>query len=109
MRMALILMLQLHGPGDHPGGDSWFGADKVKHFFMGAFVQSVAYSAVRATGVSHGTSLAAASGVTAGVSVGKEVWDAHTGGTPSLRDITWDALGAGAATLVLQHSLRAAN
>ena len=106
MRMALLLMLQLHGPGDHPGGDSWFGVDKVKHFFMGGFVQSVAYSAVRATGSSHGTSIATASGVTAAVSIGKEVLDAHTGGTPSLRDLTWDALGAGAATVVLQHSLR---
>jgi uncharacterized protein YfiM (DUF2279 family) len=109
MRMTLLLMLQLHGPGDHPGGDSWFGVDKVKHFFMGAFVQSVAYSAVRATGVGHGASLAAASGVTVGVSVGKEVWDAHTGGTASVRDLTWDALGAGAATIVLQQSLRTPN
>lgn len=109
MRMALLLMLQLHGPGDHPGGDSWFGVDKVKHFFMGAFVQSVAYSAMRATGSSHGASIATASGVTAAVSVGKEVWDAHTGGTPSLRDLTWDALGAGAAVVVLQHSRRTPN
>ena len=109
MRVALLLMLQLHGPGDHPGGDSWFGVDKVKHFFMGAFVQSVAYSAMRATGSSHGTSIATASGVTAAVSVGKEVWDAHTGGTPSLRDLTWDVLGAGAATVVLQQSVRTPN
>ena len=106
--MAILLVLGLHGPGDHPGGDSWFGVDKVKHFFMGAFVQSVAYSAVRATGVSHNASLIAASGVTAGVSIGKEIWDAHTGGDPSARDLTWDALGAGAATLVLDHSLRSA-
>ena len=39
--LRLLLLLQLHGPGDHPGGDSWFGVDKMKHFFMGAFVQSV--------------------------------------------------------------------
>ena len=104
--MAILLALRLHGPGDHPGGDSWLGIDKVKHFFMGAFVQSVAYSAVRSTGVSHGSSLVAASGVTAAVSVGKEIWDAHSGGVPSARDLTWDALGAGAATVLLQHSVR---
>jgi len=102
----LLLVFQLHGPGDHPGGDSWFGADKVKHFFMGAFVQSVAYSAVRATGARHQASLVAATGVTAAVSIGKELFDAHTGGTPSFRDLTWDAAGAAGATLLLQHSVR---
>jgi uncharacterized protein YfiM (DUF2279 family) len=104
--LGLLLVLQLHGPGDHPGGDSWFGADKVKHFFMGAFVQSVSYSAVRAAGAGHNASLMAATGITAGVSVGKELWDAHSGGSPSLRDLTWDAAGAGAATLLLQHSVK---
>jgi uncharacterized protein YfiM (DUF2279 family) len=104
--VALLMVMQLHGPGDHPGGDSWFAPDKVKHFLMGAFVQSVAYSAVRAAGASHTASLAAASGVTAGVSVAKELWDAHAGGTPSARDLVWDAAGAGAATLLLQRSVR---
>lgn len=104
--LRFLLVLQLQGPGDHPGGDSWFGADKVKHFFMGAFVQSVAYSAVRATGARHQASLVAATGVTAAVSIGKEWWDARSGGTPSVRDLTWDAAGAASATLVLQHSVR---
>lgn len=104
--LALLFALRLHGPGDHPGGDSWFGVDKVKHFFMGAFVQSVAYSAARTTGASHTASLVAASGVTGGVSIGKEIWDAHGNGTASGRDLAWDALGAGAATLLLERSVR---
>ena len=101
-----MLALQLHAPGDHPAGDSWFGVDKVKHFFMGAFVQSVAYSAIRASGGSHTASLAGATGVTAGVSVAKELWDAHSGGTPSVRDLVWDAAGAGTATVLLRRSVR---
>lgn len=104
--LALLLAFQLHGPGDHPSGDSWFGVDKVKHFFMGAFVQSVGYSAIRASGGSHDASLAGATGITAGVSVGKELWDAHSGGTPSVRDLAWDAAGAGTATLMLRRSVR---
>ena len=104
--LALLLAFQLHGPGDHPSGDSWFGVDKVKHFFMGAFVQSVAYSAVRASGGSHDASLAGAAAITAGVSIGKELWDAHSGGTPSVRDLAWDAAGAGTATLMLRRSVR---
>lgn len=104
--LALLLAFQLHGPADHPSGDSWFGVDKVKHFFMGAFVQSVAYSAIRASGGNHDASLAGAAGVTAGVSIGKELWDAHSGGTPSVRDLAWDAAGAGSATLMLRRSVR---
>jgi putative lipoprotein len=104
--LALLLALRLHGGGDHPGGDSWFGVDKVKHFFMGAFVQSVAYAAVRTAGASHTASLVAASGVTAGVSIGKEIWDAHGNGTASGRDLVWDALGAGGATFLLDRSVR---
>jgi putative lipoprotein len=104
--LALVLALQLHAPGDHPAGDSWFGVDKVKHFFMGAFVQSVAYSAIRASGGSHTASLAGATGATAGVSVAKELWDAHNGGTPSVRDLVWDAAGAGTATVLLRRSVR---
>lgn len=104
--LSLLLILRLSGPGDHPAGDSWLGVDKVKHFFMGAFVQSVSYSAVRLTGIHHEASLWAASGVTAGVSVGKELWDERNGGTPSLKDLTWDAAGAGAATLLLRRSVR---
>ena len=104
--LALLLAIQLHGPGDHPAGDSWFGADKVKHFFMGAFVQSVAYSAIRASGANHSGSLAGAAAVTAGVSLGKEFWDAHSGGTPSARDVVWDAAGGAAAALLLQRAVR---
>ena len=106
MKFSLLLVLGLTGPGDHPGGDSWFGVDKVKHFFMGAFVQSVGYSAIRVTGAHHNVSLLAATGITAGVSVGKEIWDWRTGGTPSLKDLTWDAAGAGASTLLLERSVR---
>jgi len=104
--LGLLLVLQLNGPGDHPAGDSWFGVDKLKHFFMGAFVQSAAYSAVRATGARHETALLSATAITAGVSISKELWDAHGGGPASVRDLTWDAAGAGAATLLLQHSAR---
>lgn len=104
--LSLLLVFHLSGPGDHPAGDSWFGVDKVKHFFLGAFVQSVSYSAIRLTGVRHNESLLGATAVTAGVGLGKELWDRHVGGTPSARDFTWDMIGAGASTLVLRRSVR---
>ena len=102
--LRLLLVLSLGGD-EHPAGDRWFGADKMKHFFMAVFVQNMAYSAVRASGASHGASLTAATGITAGVSIGKELWDAKRGGVASGRDLLWDAAGAAAATTLLQRSV----
>lgn len=85
--------------------DRWVGVDKVKHLALSFFVQSVGYSATRATGVGHGSSLAVASVVTAVTGVGKEWHDRRTSGF-SARDLAWDAAGAGAATLLLRRTVR---
>jgi putative lipoprotein len=86
--------------------DAWFGPDKVKHFFMSAFIQSVAYSALRAARVEHGASLAGAAVATAGLGVGKELHDWRARGEFSARDLVWDAAGASAAAAVLGHTVR---
>ncbi len=96
---GLMLVVTLAG-GPHPA-DAWLGQDKVKHFFSAFFVQSLTYGALRATGVSHGLSLSGATAASATASIGKEVWDLHGHGTPSVRDLVWDAAGAGAATSLL--------
>jgi uncharacterized protein YfiM (DUF2279 family) len=85
--------------------DRWVGADKVKHFALAFFVQSMGYSAARATGAGHRSSLALASVVTAVTGVGKEWHDRRTTGF-SARDLAWDAAGAGAATLLLRRTSR---
>jgi putative lipoprotein len=104
-RIVLVLGLQSAGPDEHPGGDRWFGPDKVKHFFVAAFVQSVSYSVVRGAGARHEASLAAATGATAAVSEGKEIVDRRAGGQVSVPDLVWDAAGAGAASLLLGHAV----
>jgi putative lipoprotein len=81
--------------------DRWFGADKLKHFFLSAFIQSVAYSALRAADAPHGTALAGASVATLGFGVGKEIADLRGRGEFSVRDLTWDAAGGATASLVL--------
>ena len=102
MKVALLLALTLQGQPRDP----WFSADKIKHFFMGAFVQSVTYSALRATGIDHRSSLFGATGGSAVVSVGKEVADSRRTGLFSARDLVWDAAGAGIATLLLTRTAR---
>lgn len=103
--LGLLFALSLHvGPPEHPGGDSWFGADKVKHFFMSAFVQSVTYTGARAVGVGRGGAMVAASAATVGVGVGKEIHDRRSGGAFSARDLTWDLGGGMAAGLLLDRT-----
>jgi uncharacterized protein YfiM (DUF2279 family) len=87
-------------------GDSWFGVDKLKHFFVSAFIQSVSYSAFRAADVNHGEALIGASCVTAAFAVGKEVHDRRSGSAFSARDLVWDAAGAGGSVVLLDRTRR---
>ena len=91
MRRTALLVFTVHSLS--LGGDSWFGADKVKHFFLGAFIQSAAFGGLRATGLGKGASIAGASATTFGLSVGKELRDLSGKGTPSLRDLAWGLAG----------------
>jgi putative lipoprotein len=102
MIVHVAFALALQGPAP----DHWFGSDKLKHFFMAAFTQSVAYSALQAARVRHDQALAGAWAVTATVSVAKEIHDRRSYGLFSVRDLVWDAAGAGAATLLITRSVR---
>ena len=99
---TLVLAFGLHAGA--AGGDHWFGSDKLKHFFLSAFIESVSYSALRAANVRHDPALLAASTFTLGVGVGKELYDHHSYGLFSVKDLTWDVAGNAAAATVLAHT-----
>lgn len=101
---GLLLVFSLHGSLNFAAGDRWLGADKAKHFFMSAFVESGAFSAMRLTGMHPHPALNTAIGFAAGVGVGKEVYDAFSGGDPSFKDLAWDGAGIAAAAIVLRHT-----
>jgi uncharacterized protein YfiM (DUF2279 family) len=86
--------------------DRWLGDDKLKHFFTSAFVQSMSYGALRTSGLAHSAALAGASATTAAVGVGKELRDLRVTGEFSVRDLAWDAAGAGAVTVLLVRTHR---
>ena len=86
--------------------DAWFGPDKVKHFFIAAFVESVAFAGAEAAGAKRSASLPAALSIAGAISVGREVHDRRTKGLFSIRDLAFDALGATAAFLLLKHTQR---
>jgi len=99
MEVVLAFALSLHVPPRLS-----VAPDKVKHFFLSAFVQSASYSALRLSGVEHDGALVTASAATIAVGIGKEVHDARSGGRFSAGDLVWDLLGAGAAAAVLERA-----
>jgi len=101
---GLLLVFTLHRGVAHATGDSWFGPDKAKHFFMAAFVESAAFSGFRLTGLHRTPALNTAIGVAAGVSVGKEVYDRFSGGDASFKDLAWDGAGMAAAGALLHQT-----
>ena len=84
--------------------DPVFGVDKVKHFFIAGFVESMTFAGAQAAGSSRSAARASALSVTAIVSVAREVHDKRKKGLFSVRDLAWDAIGAGAALLVVNKT-----
>ncbi|MFI5228683.1 MAG: hypothetical protein ACHQWU_06425 [Gemmatimonadales bacterium] len=110
---GLLLVFSLHVGRGNPARDSsaryadrWFAPDKAQHFFMAAFIQASAYGALRTTGLGRRGSVAGATALTSAVSVGKELWDRTHQGDPSLEDLTWDAVGMAAATVLVARTRR---
>ena len=86
------------------GGDRWLSADKAKHFFLGAFVQSVSFGVLRSARVERRSALAGASVASLGAALGKEVHDRFSAGDPSLKDLVWTLGGAAAISPLLLRS-----
>lgn len=90
-----------------PHEDAWFGIDKLKHFFMSAFIECVTYSALQAAHVKHRPALGGAIGITLAVGVGREIHDWRVPGNLfSVRDLTWDAIGTAAGAVLSSHTIR---
>ena len=106
--MSLSLAINLvYGQAAVAHQDAWFGIDKIKHFFMSAFIESVTYSALQAAKVKHRPALGSAIGVTIAVGVGRELHDRRVPGNLfSIRDLTWDAIGTTAGAVMLSHTIR---
>jgi uncharacterized protein YfiM (DUF2279 family) len=86
--------------------DRWFGSDKAKHYISAVFIQSVSFTALRSARLSYNASFAGATLTAGAASVGKELWDRGGRGTPSWKDLTWDAAGMGTAAVFLRHAQR---
>ena len=90
-----------------PRADSWWGRDKLLHFAASAVVQSAGYALLQHD-TRYAVAIQQASLVTLGVGVGKEVYDWRhpVRHEASWRDLAWDGIGAGAATIVIRQTVR---
>jgi uncharacterized protein YfiM (DUF2279 family) len=99
----VLLLFSLHFSAA-PGADRWFAADKAKHFFTSAFVQSASFSLLRGSGVGRHDALLGATAFSVAVGAGKELSDMRFGGDPSVKDLAWDGAGIAAMSVVLSHT-----
>ena len=101
---TLVLALSLSLAGGHSGGDRWLAPDKLKHFFMSAFIESASYSVLRSARVNHHDAIVGAAGIAVSVGLGKELHDSRSGEGFSMRDLTWDVAGTAAGAAFLSHA-----
>ena len=85
-------------------GDPLFGVDKVKHFFMAGFVETLTFASLEALGTDKSPARAGAIAMTVGVSLGREIHDRRTKGLFSFRDLAWDFIGGAAAMLIINRT-----
>jgi hypothetical protein len=98
------LPLAAHAQSRPKPADPVFGVDKVKHFFIVGFVESMSFASLQAAGSGRSTAKTGAIAAAAVVSLGREIHDRRTKGLFSVRDLVWDAIGASAALIVINKT-----
>ncbi|HTN87822.1 MAG TPA: hypothetical protein VL242_29275, partial [Sorangium sp.] len=78
------------------GADPWFGDDKARHFCASMVLASGGYALGALATEDIGGRIAIGAAVALGAGLAKEALDAAGYGTPSFRDLVWDALGTSA-------------
>jgi hypothetical protein len=84
--------------------DTAFGSDKLRHFLMAGYVESVGFAGLQALGADRDVAFAGGALAAASASVAKEIHDRRTYGLFSIGDLVWDALGAASALLILSRT-----
>lgn len=78
--------------------DPWWGQDKALHFSAAALVASDGYAVASLVSQDEVIRASAGSMLSLAVGAAKEIYDGVGGGDPSLRDLTWDVVGAATGT-----------
>ena len=103
--IALVLfVLLLHllarpcRASERDDADPWWGKDKALHFSASSLIAIDGYAAASLVSKREAVRASAGSLLAFTAGAAKEVYDKHAGGDPSLRDLTWDVIGAATGT-----------
>jgi putative lipoprotein len=80
--------------------DPWFGQDKALHFSATFMLAGDGYASAAAAKCREGVRLGVGASVALAAGVSKEVYDRYSGGDASMRDLTWDVVGAATGSIV---------
>ncbi|WP_437956106.1 hypothetical protein WME76_32235 [Sorangium sp. So ce119] len=75
------------------GADPWFGDDKARHFCASIALAGGGYALGALATDDLRARIALGAALALGAGLAKEAYDAAGHGTPSFRDLVWDALG----------------
>ena len=96
--VALAVALVLR-PTPAAAQDDWFGRDKALHFGATFVLAGAGYAGGAAFSREPVVRLGTGAVLAMGAGIGKEMADRIDGGDPSLKDLTWDALGTATGLL----------
>jgi putative lipoprotein len=94
--LAVALVLR---PTPVSAADDWLGRDKALHFGATFALGGIGYAAGAALSPEPVVRLGVGATLAMGAGIAKEMHDRVSGGDPSLRDLTWDALGTATGLL----------
>jgi len=98
--LALLALCLLSAPCSAADKDPWWGRDKALHFSACFLFAADGYAGASVFTTRESTRLAAGTGLAVAAGAAKELYDKYAGGDASLRDFTWDVVGAATGTVV---------
>ena len=87
-------------PSRASDADPWWGQDKALHLSASFMIAGDGYAGASLLSRRESTRLGAGAGLALAAGAAKEVYDKYSGGDASLRDLTWDVVGAATGTMV---------
>ncbi len=102
--LVTVASVTARADGGDASEDRWLGPDKVLHCGISAGLAVTFYTAATPLFAARYPPLLLGAAVTLAIGAGKEGYDAVSGGDPSWKDFTWDAIGT-VAGLALGYTL----
>lgn len=102
--LIAVTAMSAGAQAQHQTVDPLVGPDKVKHFLMAGFVQSLTFATLELAGAHRSAARAGGISAAAIISVGRELHDRRVGKGFSFKDLLWDGIGISAALLVINKT-----